>query len=257
MNRVHNTGITHPKPLYTGAEGLQKKAELDRYLDKKMAEWKATVPYASHFTDPELHEAYYKRTLIEHVWRIRLSRVSQSKAIYKIAQISPKAAQDYAEYQANEMVHDKLYISDCNAAGITLEEIYATEPYLSTRLFEGFFYFTLEHESPIAPIVSNYLVEYTQAKLQPAIVDSLQEKLGKEKVKGQAAHLQFDSTEDHAMEMWRILSQLIFTEDDFEMVLRYIDDVQEILAMFFREIYEDTVAGPARASGAEIAEAAS
>jgi hypothetical protein len=257
MNRVRNTGITHPKPLYTGAEGLKKKAELDSYLDKKMAEWKATVPFASHFTDPELHEAYYRRTLIEHVWRIRLSRVSQSKAIYKIAQVSPKAAQDYAEYQANEMVHDKLFISDCAAAGITLEEIYATEPYLSTRLFEGFFYYTLEHESPIAPVVSNYLVEYTQAKLQPAIVDSLQEKLGKEMVKGQAAHLQFDSTEDHAMEMWRILSQLIFTEDDFEMVLRYIDDVQEILAMFFREIYEDTVAGPGRADTAELAEATS
>jgi hypothetical protein len=257
MNRVRNTGITHPKPLYTGAEGLKKKEELDRYLDKKMAEWKATVPFASHFTDPELDSAYYKRTLIEHVWRIRLSRVSQSKAIYKIAEISPKAAQDYAEYQANEMVHDKLFISDCEAAGITLEEIYATEPYLSTRLFEGFFYFVLEHESPIAPVVSNYLVEYTQAKLQPAIVESLQDKLGKEKVKGQAAHLQVDSSEDHSMEMWRILSQLIFTEEDFETVLKYIDDVQEILALFFREIYEDTVAKAGKSSSADLLAATS
>jgi hypothetical protein len=69
MNRVQNTGITHPKPLYTGAEGLKKKAELDSYLDKKMAEWKATVLFAPHFTDPELHEAYYRRTLIDTVAR--------------------------------------------------------------------------------------------------------------------------------------------------------------------------------------------
>lgn len=242
MNRVHNTGISHPKPYFSHEEGLRRKAELDRYMDKKMAEWKATVPFASHFTDKSIHEAYYRRTLIEHVWRIRLSRVSQSKAIYKIAQVSPKAAQDYAEYQAEEMIHDKLYIADCEAAGISLQEIYDTEPYLSTRLFEGFFYFALEHESPLAPVVSNYLVEYTQAKLQPAIVASLQESLGKDKVKGQAAHLQVDTTDDHSMEMWKILSQLIFSEEDFRKVFKYIDDVQEILAMFFREIYNDTVA---------------
>jgi hypothetical protein len=241
MNRVQNTGITHPKPYFSESEGLRRKAELDSYLDKKMAEWKQTVPFASHFTDDEINVAYYRRTLIEHVWRIRLSRVSQTKAIYKIAQISPKAAQEYAYYQANEMVHDKLYISDCESAGISLEEIYATEPYLSTRLFEGFFYYVLEHESPIAPVVSNYLVEYTQAKLQPAIVKSLQDSLGKENTKGQAAHLHVDTTEDHSMEMWKILSQLILSEDDFRSVFKYVDDVQEILAMFFREIYEDTV----------------
>lgn len=241
MNRVRNTGITHPKPYFSEAEGLKRKAELDAYMDSKMAEWKATVPFASHFTDPDLHMAYYRRTLIEHVWRIRMSRVSQSKAIYKIAQISPKAAQDYAEYQAEEMVHDKLYINDCEAAGISLQEIYDTEPYLSTRLFEGFFYYALEHESVLAPVVSNYLVEYTQAKLQPAIIESLQKNLGKQKVKGQAAHLHVDTTDDHSMEMWKILSQLIFSEEDFRQVFRYIDDVQEILAMFFREIYHDTV----------------
>ena len=241
MNRVHRSGIEHPKPYFSPREGLKRKAELDRYLDQKMAEWKRTTPYASHFTEKEVNMAYYRRTLIEHVWRIRLSRVSQAKAIYKIAQISPKAAKEYAEYQAEEMLHDHLFVRDCEAAGVSREEIYATEPYLSTRLFEGFFYYALEHEHPMVPLVSNYLVEYTQAKLQPNIVQSLENNLGKEMVKGQAAHLDVDTEEDHSMEMWKILSQLIFSEEDFQMVFRYIDDIQEILAMFFREIYEDTV----------------
>ena len=72
----------------------------------------------------------------------------------------------------------------------------------------------------------------------------MQDKFGREMVKGQAAHLHVDTTEDHSMEMWKILSQLIFSEEDFQAVFRYIDDVQDILAMFFREIYEDTVAKP-------------
>lgn len=249
MNRVRRSGIEHPTPYFPDLEGLKKKAELDRYLDRKMEEWKRTVPYASHMRDKQINMAYYRRTLIEHVWRIRLSRVSQSKAIYKIAQISPKAAQDYGHYQAEEMLHDKLYIRDCEAAGITLEEILATEPYLSTRLFQGFFYYALEHEHPMAPVVSNYLVEYTQAKLQPEIVRSLQQSLGGEMIKGQQAHLAVDTTEDHSMAMWKILTQLILSEEDFQMVFKYVDDVQEILAMFFREIYEDTIANQRKAAG--------
>ena len=242
MNRVRNSGLPHPTPYFSEAEGLRRKAELDRYLDGKMDEWKRTVPYASHMKSGQIDLPYYRRTLIEHVWRIRLSRVSQSRAIAKIAQISPKAAADYAHYQADEMLHDKLYIRDCEAAGITMDEILATEPYLSTRLFQGFFYYILEHEHPMAPVVSNYLVEYTQAKLQPDIVRSLQESLGRDSVKGQEAHLAVDLGEDHALEMWKILTQVIFSEEDFQMVFRYVDDVQEILAMFFREIYQDTVA---------------
>ncbi|AJK49655.1 hypothetical protein [Burkholderia plantarii] len=241
MNRVQHTGIQHPTPFFSDTEGLERKSRIDRYLDKKMEAWRQSVPYASHMKDKTINMNYYRRTLIEHVWRIRLSRVSQSKAIYKIAQISPAAAQEYAHYQADEMLHDKLYIHDCEAAGVSMEEILNTEPYLSTKLFEGYFYYTLEHEHPMAPVVSNYLVEYTQAKLQPDIVKNLKSTLGHDLIKGQEAHLVVDTRDDHSLEMWKILNQLILSEDDYEAVFKYIDDVQEILAMFFREIYEDTV----------------
>src|SRR5690349_18413435 len=40
MNRVRNSGIAHPTPYFSELEGLKKKAELDRYLDRKMDEWK-------------------------------------------------------------------------------------------------------------------------------------------------------------------------------------------------------------------------
>jgi hypothetical protein len=44
--------------------------------------------------------------------------------------------------------------------------------------------------------------------------------------------------------MWRILRYLIQSEDDVEKVLRYFDDIQTILAMYFRELYEATVESP-------------
>ncbi|WYX10967.1 hypothetical protein WJ978_07905 [Achromobacter xylosoxidans] len=69
-------------------------------------------------------------------------------------------------------------------------------------------------------------------------------------VKGQEAHLTVDTRDDHSMEMWKILNQLILSEDDYNAVFKYIDDIQAILAMFFREIYEDTVQRPAEKAAA-------
>jgi hypothetical protein len=72
----------------------------------------------------------------------------------------------------------------------------------------------------------------------------MKETLGEAKIKGQLAHMNTDVGDDHAGEMWRILRYLIQSEDDVEKVLRYFDDIQTILAMYFRELYEATVESP-------------
>lgn len=241
MNRVTQCGIEHPAPFHSVADGEAVRAKLDRYLDKKMAEWAATVPYANHLESKKLDSKWYRRHTIEHVWRIRLSRCAHVKALHAITKISPEAAQLYGQYQAEEMNHDTLFMQDCRALGVTEEELLATEPFLATRLLQGFFYFISEHEHPIGVVASSYLVEYTTAKLTPRQIMSLKETLGEEKVKGQLAHINTDVGDDHAGEMWRILRYLIREEADVERVLRYFDDIQTILAMYFRELFEATV----------------
>ncbi|WP_175994198.1 iron-containing redox enzyme family protein [Burkholderia vietnamiensis] len=241
MNRVQHCGIDHPIPFYSLADGEAVRNRLDRYLDKKMAEWAATVPYASHLEGSKLDSQWYRRHTIEHVWRIRLSRSAHAKALHAITKISPEAAQLYAEYQAEEMNHDTLFRQDCKALGVTDEELYATEPFLATRLLQGFFYFIAEHEHPIGVVASSYLVEYTTAKLTPRQIKSMKETLGEDKIKGQLAHINTDVGDDHAGEMWRILRYLIREEADVDKVLRYFDDIQTILALYFREFFEATV----------------
>lgn len=248
MNRVSNCGIDRPAPFFSLADGERIRERLDRYLDGKMAEWAATVPYANHLESKRLDSAWYRRHTIEHVWRIRLSRSAHCKALHAITKISPEAAQLYAEYQAEEMNHDTLFMQDCKALGVTQAELLATEPFLATRLLQGFFYFVCEHESPIGVVASSYLVEYTTAKLTPRQIKSLKSSLGEDKIRGQLAHVNTDLGDDHAGEMWRILRYLIRSEEDVEKVLRYFDDIQTILALYFRELYEATVARPAAAA---------
>lgn len=244
MNRVTHCGIERPTPFYSLAEGESVRAKLDSYLDGKMAEWAATVPYANHLESKKLDSKWYRRHTIEHVWRIRLSRSAHTKALHEITKISPEAAQLYAEYQAEEMNHDVLFRQDIKALGVTDEELLATEPFLATRLLQGFFYFLTEHEGPLGVVASSYLVEYTTSKLTPRQIKSMKETLGEEKIKGQLAHINTDVGDDHAGEMWRILRYLIHQESDVEKVLRYFDDIQTILALYFRELYEATVQTP-------------
>ncbi|QCP55040.1 iron-containing redox enzyme family protein [Trinickia violacea] len=241
MNRVKNCGIQHPQPFFSLSDGDAVRGRLDRYLDGKMAEWAATVPYANHLESKNLNSRWYRRHTMEHVWRIRLSRVAHCRALQAIAKVSPEAAQLYGEYQAEEMNHDVLFMQDCKALGVTEDELLNTEPFLATRLLQGFFYFICEHEDPIGVVASSYLVEYTTSKLTPRQIHSMKESLGEEKIKGQLAHINTDVGDDHAGEMWRILRYLITCEADVEKVLRYFDDIQNILAMYFKELYEATV----------------
>lgn len=69
----------------------------------------------------------------------------------------------------------------------------------------------------------------------------MKETLGEDKIKGQLAHINTDVGDDHAGEMWRILRYLIREEADVDKVLRYFDDIQTILALYFRELFEATV----------------
>jgi len=242
MNRVTRCGIERPAPFFSLQDGERIRSQLDSYLDKQIAVWGATVPYANHLESKELNLAWYRRHTIEHVWRIRLSRAAHTRALHEIAKISPEAAQLYGQYQAEEMNHDLLFLQDCKAIGVTEEELLNTEPFRATRLLVGFFYFVCEHEHPMGVVASSYLVEYTTAKLTPRHIRGLRESLGEEKIKGQLAHINTDLGDDHAGEMWRILRYLLRSEADVEKVLRYFDDITEIAAMYFRELYEATVA---------------
>jgi predicted transposase YdaD len=73
-NRIADRSVVRRKPFLDKDASACAKQEIDRFLDGKIAEWNQTVPYAKHFEGKEVHMPYYRRSLIEHVWRIRLMR---------------------------------------------------------------------------------------------------------------------------------------------------------------------------------------
>lgn len=242
-NRCNNTGLGRNKPFLTGASAKALRREIDQQLDQQIDEWNKTVPFATHFEGAQVHEAYYQRHLIETAWRIRLLRVSESKALPEIAKRSPEAAQIWANYEREEMLHDELFIQDLERSGVNRETILATEPFLSTKLLTGFLSYLLDHESPLGVVAYSYLVEYVNVKLEPKKLKALMQSIGENNILGQIAHSHTDVNDDHPGEVWEALRFLIQDEHDIEALRCYLGEHQRILAMYFREVYAATVNG--------------
>ena len=118
---------------------MSLRRDIDHLIDHQVERWYETVPEAAHLEGKNVNSLYYKRHLIETAWRIRLLRVAESKALVELTKVSPQAAQIWARYEQEEMLHDDLFIQDLERVGVAREEFLATEPYLSTKLLAGFF----------------------------------------------------------------------------------------------------------------------
>lgn len=241
VNRCKNTGLGRAKPFLSRGDSARLRAEIDVRIDRQVEEWYACVPFAAHFEGESVHREYYARHLAETAWRIRLLRVAESKALAEIAKASPEAAQIWANYEREEMLHDELFIKDLEKAGWTRERFLSTEPYLSTKLLAGFFSYLLDHEGPLGVVAYSYLVEYVNVKLEPKKIDAMRKTIGEREIAGQVAHSHTDVNDDHPGEVWDALSFLIRDENDIAALKRYLQEHQRILAMYFHEIHTDIV----------------
>ncbi|NEB00237.1 iron-containing redox enzyme family protein [Streptomyces sp. SID13726] len=247
-NRVINVGYDNRRPFLNAAASAELRAEIDVQIDRQIADWYETVPAAAHLEGKDVDSEYYKRNLIETAWRIRLLRVAESKALTEIAKRSPEAAQVWANYEQEEMLHDELFIDDLAKVGVSREDFLAVEPYLSTKLLTGYFSYLLDHEGPLGVVAYSYLVEYVNVKLEPKKLVALKESVGEGNIGGQISHSHTDINDDHPGEVWAALRFLIRGEQDIEALKRYLAEHQRLLAQYFEELYADTLGATEKAA---------
>jgi hypothetical protein len=247
-NRVKNAGLEHRTPFLNAVASTQLRGEIDALIDRQIDTWYETVPYAAHLEGKDINSDYYQRHLIETAWRIRLLRVSESKALAEIAKRSPEAAQIWANYEREEMLHDDLFVQDLERAGVSRETFLATEPYLSTKLLTGYFSYLLDHEGPLGVVAYSYLVEYVNVKLEPRKIDALKGSIGEQNIGGQIAHSHTDINDDHPGEVWAAIRYLLRGEADIDALKRYLHEHQTVLALYFKELYEDKIGSSLKAA---------
>jgi hypothetical protein len=219
------------------------RAAVDGYLDACIADFYKTIPFATHQLESDkINLEYYKRHNIETILRLRRKRTIDALAIRYFTKVDPVTAKSWAHYTDDEMLHDVLFAADLAKVGVDKDSIYATEPMLSTKLLTGYLQYGIEYEgTPLALITSVYFVEYTTTRTQPQWLDNLEKTLGREKIKGQRAHVGTDLGDQHDDFVWQVLETLVPNPAAEQKVMLHLQDIARLWQLYFLELYTMTV----------------
>jgi hypothetical protein len=219
------------------------RKRVDTYLDSCIADFYENIPFARHQLESgDINLEYYKRHNIETILRLRRKRTIDALAIRYFTKVDPPTAKAWAHYTDDEMLHDRLFAADLAKVGVTKDEIYSTDPFLSTKLLTGYLQYGIEYDGPpLALIVSVYFVEYVTTRTQPSWLDNLEKSLGKEKIQGQRVHVGTDVNDEHDEFVWKVLETLVTSPEDEDRALNHLQDIYRLWQMYFIELYRATV----------------
>ena len=226
-------------------KSTELRQKVDQYLDTLIERYYREVPYGDHFiSGEEVSDEYYVRHTKEIALRIRQKRIIDSLVIHYFAKTNSMLAKKWANYTDDEMMHGQMFAKDLERAGYaTVEEVFRSSPMLSTKLLNGYFMWTLEHEGPLASLASAYYLEYTGLKTQPSWVDNLEKVKGQDNLKGARQHINHDLEEDHSSFVWNVLYESMGPEPDEDKLFEHLSALYGLLAGYGVELYQTTILG--------------
>lgn len=215
------------------------RTKIDNRLNAMIEQFYHDVPGGNYQRNStNINMEYYKRHSIETILRIRHKRMIDALVIHFFTKHDSKQAKAWANYIEDEMLHGQMFAKDVERLfGLTQEEIYAHELLFSTKLLNGYFYFTLEHEGPMASLLSAYFLEYTTRMTQPQWLDNLEKIVGKENLKGARAHVNHDIQENHNTFVWNVLISTIKNPEDEVRLEQHLENIYGLFAAYFTELH--------------------
>jgi hypothetical protein len=220
------------------------RERVDATLDRMIAAFYQEAPLANYQKDSaSIDLDYFQRHTIETILRIKHKRMIDALVIHYFTKHNPYLAKSWAHYIEDEMLHGKMFAYDMEKlTGITLEEIYEQyEPLFATKLLNGYFYFTLEHEGPLASIVSAYFLEFTTRKTQPEWLDNLERVFGKENLIGARRHVEHDIRDNHNDFVWNVLSSLVTNGKDENKLFEHLSHIYGLFIGYFTDLKNQTL----------------
>jgi hypothetical protein len=235
ISKAYNTYSTLQRPEFRKrVEAMLDQFERDFYENPE-----AQKMLENDFFSIEL----YKRHNIETILRIALKRAVDPVIANYWASRDSKLCQEWGLYGAEEGRHDRMFARDLHLVDVTDAEIYSTPPTFATELLNGYFYYTLATEGPLASMVSGFYLESVAARTQPAWLDVMERFIGTDKTRGARAHLNLDEEDEHADMVWNMIMRVIKTPADEEAFVRHLVKINALFISYFFEVYYSTRSG--------------
>ncbi|WP_137297130.1 hypothetical protein [Psychromonas sp. SP041] len=189
----------------------------------------------------EFNIEMYKRHNVETILRIALKRAVDPLIANYWATRDPQLCKEWGLYGAEEGRHDRMFANDLHKVGMTDEQIYSTKPTFATELLNGYFYYTMATEDPMASMVSGFYLESVAGKTQPDWLDEMEKHVGAENTIGARAHLAIDIEEDHTDMVWNSIMRIIKNADDEQRFIDHIVKINALFTSYFVEVYQISV----------------
>jgi hypothetical protein len=239
---------------YPALQRPEFRKRVDELLAKFEADFYAKTANAQKMLEQEhFNLGLYKRHNVETILRIALKRAVDPLISNYWATRDPQLCKEWGLYGAEEGRHDRMFAGDLKLVGMTDEEIYSTKPTFATELLNGYFYYTLATEGPLASMVSGFYLEYVAGRTQPDWLDAMEVHVGKEKTKGARAHLALDEDDEHVDMVWNMIMRQIKTEEDEERFVEHLIKINALFVSYFVEVYTSTMTAAAAAAPEEKA----
>lgn len=230
---------------YNTFSNLQRpefRERIDALLLKFESDFYAKSQGAQGMLDAEKFDmALYKRHNVETMIRIGLKRAIDPLISNYWATRDPQLCKEWGMYGAEEGRHDRMFAGDLQKVGMTDDEMYAIKPTFATELLNGYFYYTLATEGPLAAMISGFYLEYIAGKTQPDWLDIMEQHVGSDKTKGARAHLALDDDDDHVDMVWNLIMRTIKNEADEERFVNHLIKINALFVSYFVEMYTSTM----------------
>lgn len=230
----------------TGHESnpLAIQQSFDTLMTALVQDFHDTVPYARHLTGEcgELDLNYYVRHRIETVKRIWGTARTDALALASMVEEDYEASRLWAEYIAEELNHDRLYLRDLAKHGYSTEEVRSVPQLPATQDLLGFLTTEIASCGALPAVCYSIFVEWNSARYSRPAVDRAEDFLSREHVSGSRSHLSIDEEEDHYSVMVNVASRLLQREhSNVDLANEYLRTISFLLSNYFVQLYESTV----------------
>jgi hypothetical protein len=197
-----------------------------------------SVPRAAHLIDgrESLDVPYYVRHRIETVRRIRATAHTDALALAAMIQEDYSAARKWVEYAHTEMNHDRLYLGDLRAHGLTEEAVLLVPPFPATDLLLRMLAWRIAELGSLPAVAYSIFVEWNSSLASRNVVERAGSSLSDDHVKGARAHTAIDEKDAHYEVMLDIACSVMRARGYSMPVLEAL--IHEIAAVFRSYFYE-------------------
>jgi hypothetical protein len=214
------------------------RRSIENVLTEEAAVFGASVPRAAHLIDEkeQLDISYYLRHRIETVRRIRATAVTDALALAAMIQEDYGAARQWADYLHTEMNHDRLYLADLQAHGLSETAVLSVPPLPTTDLLIRTLTHRLAELGSLPAVAYSVFVEWNSSIASRKVVQRAGSAFSDAHVKGSRAHTAIDDREGHYDEMLDIACSVMQARHYPMPILEGL--IREFAAIFRAYFYE-------------------